>query len=97
MRRPSSASVTSARVTRSPGLVIKKGEEGGACSTEGSLKRKALGGDPDWRASDRGPQISLSLGAALWAAAASAKPGKCDSGGAPEVGSLESPIAFFDP
>ena len=84
-------------MTRSPRLVVKKGEESGARSTGGSLKRKAFGGDPDWRVSDRGPQISLSLGAALWAAAASAKPGKCDSGGAPEVGSLESPTAFFDP
>jgi hypothetical protein len=37
------------------------------------------------------------LGAALWAAAASSKPGKCDSGGAPEVGRLASPTVFFDP
>ena len=62
MRRPLSARITSARVTRLLGSVVKKSEECGACCTEGSLKRKALGGAPDlgWD-----PQISLLLGAAL--------------------------------
>jgi hypothetical protein len=87
----------SARVTRSPGLVIKKADEGGACCTEGFLKRKAFGGAPDRRALERGPEISLFLGAALGATAATAKPGECDNGSACEIGNLGSPTALFDP
>ena len=93
----SSARMASARATRSLGSVIRRGAQGAACCTEESPKCAAFSG-ADRGASYKGPRRRPRFWAApVWTPAASAKLGKCDGGGAPEVGSLESPTGLFDP